>query len=154
MTKIDHEKNNRKARALASNLPGKGEPSLKKIKASDAIVDHRDLLRGKHIRSFQEEADLRISSPKDLRVAYQRIACSCIKELALHRDIRQITRMFNAMPSDVAGTPKERMVRFLTTYGQVGSSVDDSGQTVFRFDFKKKPQLGDAIRDPWWTSKP
>lgn len=150
MTRIDHEKNNKKARALNGDFPDKGNASLRGIKLSEPIVTYGDLLKGSHIRNFQEEANTRIKSPRELRIAYQRIACSCILELGQHRDIRQIARMFNAMPTEMR---PERMEKFLTTFGQVSSSRDDDGNTQFRFDRKKRPQLGPALEQPWWMCK-
>lgn len=151
MTRINHEKNNKRVNGFQSNLPGRDSPSLGKIKLSEPVVTYEELLKGRHIRRFQEDANMQIKSPKELRLAYQKIACSCLLELGRHRDTRQITHMFNAMPVDFH---RDRMEKFLTTFGQLKSTQSEDGNTEFKFDRTKRTLIGHALEQPWWMTRP
>lgn len=153
MTRIDWDKDGRKQQALKrfwESLRGP-RPDAPQLESDDRVVGKDELLDGKQIATFQKEANGTLHSPKELRLAYQKIACSCLQRLGEDRDIRNIRQMFNNMPESL---PKNRMASFLSAHGPILTSHDENGAIDFHFSRKGKMRLGHALEQPWWMSKP
>lgn len=149
MTRLDHEKNNKKS-LIAKRL---NEPGLapRSQQADTRLLKPDDLLRGKALSLFQKQTNANYASMDDLCIAYQRIACSSLLELGRHRNITIVRNMFNNTPPFIRD---ERMEKFLTAYGQVVSVRDDFGRATLHFSREKKLHLGLALEQPWWRIKP
>lgn len=86
----------------------------------------------------------------NLQLEYQRIACSVIKHLDAHKDIRVVRHMMDTLPE---GMRKKSMSAFLDKFASV-SFVDneETGKQEINYNKDKASNLVGALVFPWWKA--
>lgn len=158
MTRIDHEKQNRK-QLVIERLRELENPRevISKNNNSDAFLIQPDQLfnTGGQILSFQKKTNAVIDT--DIFISYQRIAVSCILKLAKDGDIRFVRNMLERMPEELLDVSSMKV--FLEHFSHVHILVEaDTVKGKFKgmekgtvvYDQSKKLKLADALEAPWW----
>jgi hypothetical protein len=109
-----------------------------------AIVEVNSLYTS--TKAINEAIEKAVFAGSSLQNEYQRIACSVLKHLDTHKDIRLVRHFLDTMPKSLR---KDSMSAFFDQYGAV--SFDDKG--VIHYNKERVCNLKAAIKMPWWKAK-
>lgn len=85
-----------------------------------------------------------------VQVEYQRIACSAIKHLEEHKDIRVIRHLLETLPE---GMRRKSMSAFFDKFASVSfSQNEETGKTEVTYNKDKKSNLVAALTFAWWKA--